>query len=553
MKENNKKNFLVHGGILAVASVLVRFIGMLYRIPMVRIIGQEGNGYYSTAYSVYTILLLLSSYSLPLAVSKMVSARLALKRWVETRRILETAMIFAVTVGFVFALLTYFGADWFCDKVMNSPMSAIPLKWMAPTVFIMTILGVLRGFYQGMQTTIPTAISQILEQIINAFVSVGMASVLFRHGAMLDAANGTTGYDASWGAAGGTIGTGAGALTALLFCGLVFFWFRPTFKKQLELDHHTQVKSYSSLMKILVLTAVPVILSTACYNSIDILDTALFNAAMKKKGLSLSEYSSIWGNYNSAYLLLIHLPVAFSSAIASALIPSLTEAFVENNKREMLKKISLTISVTMLIAIPCAFALTVIGGNLAKLLFPSISDDAKRYLIAGSLAVVFFSLSTVTNAILQGLDHMRKPVIHAAISLGVHLVLIVLLLFVFKAGIYSVIIAYMVFGLVMAVLNLHSVYKVTGYLPDPLRTMALPAGAAFFMGLVCFVVSFIFSRFVSGKLMNLLIVLVSAVLGIIVYGVLVLYFGVLTRQQLRELPAGTKILKLADRLHIMRS
>ena len=101
--------------------------------------------------------------------------------------------------------------------------------------------------------------------------------------------------------------------------------------------------------------------------------------------------------------------------------------------------------------------------------------------------------------------------IHAAVSLGVHLVLIVLLLFVFKAGIYSVIIAYMVFGLVMAVLNLHSVYKVTGYLPDPLRTIALPAGAAFFMGLVCFVVSFIFSRFVSGKLMNLLIVLLAIV------------------------------------------
>ena len=143
MSKKNGNNFLVHGGILALASVLVRFIGMLYRIPMVRIIGQEGNGYYSTAYSVYTILLLLSSYSMPLAVSKMVSARITLKKWIETRRIMITAFVFAVTVGLVFAGITYFGADWFCSKIMNSPMSSIALKWMAPTVFIMTVLGVL--------------------------------------------------------------------------------------------------------------------------------------------------------------------------------------------------------------------------------------------------------------------------------------------------------------------------------------------------------------------------------------------------------------------------
>ncbi len=176
--ERNQNNFLVHGGILALASVLVRIIGMIYRVPMVRIIGREGSGYYSTAFSIYNILLLLSSYSLPLAVSKMVSARVALKKWKETERVLLVAMLFAVGVGLVFALLTYFGADFFCTKVMRMPLAAVALKWMAPTIFIMAVLGVLRGFFQGLQTMIPTAISQVIEQIANAFISVGMAFAL---------------------------------------------------------------------------------------------------------------------------------------------------------------------------------------------------------------------------------------------------------------------------------------------------------------------------------------------------------------------------------------
>ena len=551
-KKQTGNNFLVHGSILALASVLVRFIGMLYRIPMVNIIGQEGNGYYSTAYSVYTILLLLSSYSLPLAVSKMVSARISVRRWLETKRILTVAFTFAVIVGLIFAMITYFGADWFCDKIMNSPMSAIPLRWMAPTVFIMTILGVLRGFFQGMQTTIPTAVSQILEQIVNALVSVGMAALLFQHGKEVNASLNAVGYEYSWGAAGGTIGTGAGALTALIFCFVVFFWYRPNFLKNVRRDRHPSVKSYGRLMRILVSTAVPVILSTACYNCIDIIDTALFNAAMRSQGMAVRDYSAIWGNYNSAYLLLIHLPVAFSSAIASALIPSLTQAFVKNDREEMMKKISLTVSVTLLIAIPCAFALTVVGGNLAKLLFPSISEEAGKYLIVGSLAVVFFSVSTVTNAILQGLDHMKKPVAHALTSLLIHVAILGLLLFVFKAGIYSVIVSYMIFGLVMSLLNLRSVYKISGYLPHPVRNITVPAGASLVMTVVCFLISLLFRHVGSTSVRNLLIIGCSLFFGALIYFVIVLLFGALSRSQIVELPAGRKILKIAEKLHLVR-
>ena len=551
-QQSKQNNFLVHGGILALASVLVRIIGMIYRIPMVRIIGREGSGYYSTAFSIYNILLLLSSYSLPLAVSKMVSARVTLKKWRETQRVLLVAILFAVGIGLVFALLTYFGADFFCTKVMRMPLAAIALKWMAPTIFIMAVLGVLRGFFQGLQTTVPTAISQILEQIINALVSVGMAFVLFNYGQELALSADGASYAAAWGAAGGTIGTGAGALFALIFMSVLFFMYSDTLKRHASKDRHRKIAGYKRLFQILILTAVPVILSTAAYNSIDIFDSAIFNHSMSKAGIAVQEYSAIWGDYNNAYLVLIHLPIALASAIAVALVPSLTAAFVKKDKKTVLKRMDLTVRVTLLIAIPFAFALMVVGGNVAKLLFGNISAEAERYLVFGGLAVIFFSLSTVTNAILQGLNHMDRPMTHAFFALIIHLGVLILLIQVFHMEIYAVIISYMVFGLVMDVLNMISVYKLSGYLPDPVKTFVLPLLSATAMAIVLFLVSFVFSKFLSGNKLNLVVVLVGFILGVITYAFGVLFTGCLDRETLVELPFGTKIAKAAEKMHLLQ-
>ncbi|MBO4412207.1 MAG: oligosaccharide flippase family protein, partial [Lachnospiraceae bacterium] len=357
-----KNRFLLHGGVLALASLLVRFLGMIYRIPMAAIIGSEGSGYYSNAYQVYNILLLLSSYSLPLAVSKMVSSRTAFKKWRETRKILHVSLVFAAFVGLLFAGITFFGADFFCTKIINSPNSALALKCLAPTVAIVAFLGVLRGFYQGLETTIPTAISQILEQIVNAAVSIGAAAILVHFAVESAALANNPSLPAAYGAAGGTIGTGAGALAALVFCIILMVKYRPVLLKNAARDPHKTENSYGNLLKVLTITAVPVIFSTAAYNSVDIIDSALFNHAMNARGIEEASYASVWGDYNNAFLTLVHLPVALSSAIASALVPALSAAHARHDKNEELSKIALTIRVTVLFAVPVSLGMMAIGG-----------------------------------------------------------------------------------------------------------------------------------------------------------------------------------------------
>ncbi|MFR2693297.1 MAG: oligosaccharide flippase family protein [Enterocloster bolteae] len=214
-RKQKAANFVIQGSILAMAGIVVRIIGMLYRMPLNDIIGKQGNGYYTSAFNVYNILLILSSYSMPVAVSKMISARLARGEHRNCSRILKAALIYATAVGGMAAVVLWFGADLFA-QLIKTPFSRYALKTLAPTIWIMAYLGVLRGYFQGTGTMVPTAVSQILEQIVNAVVSVVAAGILFGVGTSVNAAGGK-GLFLCAGAAGGTIGTGARALTAFLF------------------------------------------------------------------------------------------------------------------------------------------------------------------------------------------------------------------------------------------------------------------------------------------------------------------------------------------------
>ena len=175
-KSSRQNNFLIQGGILAIAGIVVRIIGMIYRIPLTHIIGDRGNSLYDSAYSVYSIILIISSYSLPVAISKMLAAKNSQKEYVNSERIFKCSLIYAVIVGLIAAVFCYVAAP-----VLVKSEAAVPvLRVLAPVIFFSAILGTFRGLFQGQGTMIPTSISQIFEQIFNAIVSVLAAYLLVR-------------------------------------------------------------------------------------------------------------------------------------------------------------------------------------------------------------------------------------------------------------------------------------------------------------------------------------------------------------------------------------
>ena len=156
--KNRKSNFIVQGGLLGIAGIITRIIGMIYRIPVTNIIGDKGNGYYASAYYIYNIMLLISSYSLPLAISKVVSARLSKRQYRNANRVFRGGLLFAAITGGLAGLIVLFGAEALAN-VLSEPLSAIALRIFAPTLLIVAVMGVFRGYFQGMGNMVPTAVS----------------------------------------------------------------------------------------------------------------------------------------------------------------------------------------------------------------------------------------------------------------------------------------------------------------------------------------------------------------------------------------------------------
>lgn len=544
-----ESNFVVQGSILAIASIVVRIIGIAYRIPMINIIGDEGMGYYGTAFNVYNIALLLSSYSLPLAVSKMVSARLANKQYRNAERIFHTALVYATIVGAITASVIWFGADFFAAEVFFMPYASFALKTLAPTVWIMAYLGVFRGYFQGRGTMVPTAFSQVFEQIINAIVSVVAGGYLFNEALKVEILKNEvgTGYSNAWGAAGGTIGTGSGAFTALLFLLLLFMVYRKTSRRQVKRDKSGSVESYGEITKLLFLTVVPVILSSAIYNMNSVIDNSVLAHNFASLGRE-AQFAADWGVYTGKYHLLINVPMAVSNALSSSLIPSVSRAVAEGDVKKIRNKVMVAIRFSMLIAIPSTVGLTVLAGPINNLLFSGDNSLAIKMTLYGSVAVVFYSLSTVTNAILQGIDKMHLPIMHALIALVVHLGALELMALVFDFGIYSMVYANIVFALIMCILNHWAIRRTIGYRQEIKKTFLIPTIAAAVMGACTFGVYKLFYMAVKSNVISTMIAIVVAVA---VYGILLIKLKCLTDEELRQMPGGTKLLGLLRKLHLM--
>ena len=560
-KKNKAANFVIQGSILAMAGILVRIIGMLYRMPLNDIIGKQGNGYYTSAYNVYNILLILSSYSMPVAISKMISARLAKGEYENCRRILKTGLLYATVTGGLAAIVLWFGSDFFAGLI-KTPYSSYALKTLAPTIWIMAYLGVLRGYFQGTGTMIPTAISQILEQVINAIVSVVAAGILFGVGEGMNAAQGAKNYSYALGAAGGTIGTGAGALAAFIF--FIFLTAksgRSVLKQRIAVEDLSPEAAkiarrkrtrYGKLIYALTITVLPIVVSSGIYNCSNVVDNFLFGQGMDKLGYSGEEIAVFWGALGQ-YQLLFNIPVAVSNALSSSLIPSLTRAVSAGDRKQTLKRIAAAVRFSMLAAVGIA----VLADPVCNLLF--ISEDNSlliRLTMAGSLAVVFFSLSTVTNAVLQGLNHMEVPVRHAAVSLVIHVAVLWVFLMIFHMGIYGVVFANIVFAFVMCILNARTIARYARYSQEYKKTFVLPAISACVMGAVAWgvykILVFILpAALLRGRSGRAIVVFPTVAVAAAVYAVLLIGLKAIDEEELRDMPMGTRLIRILKKVRLM--
>ncbi|WFR58678.1 polysaccharide biosynthesis protein [Anaerocolumna sp. AGMB13025] len=542
MTKNNKNSILVQGSILAAAGIMSRIIGLAYRIPMTNMLGAEGSALYASAFTIYNMVLTLSSYSFPLAVSKLISQYSARKEYKNTYIILKTILICAFIIGLTAGSLLYFGADFFEVKFHRAGLSK-PLQILAPAMVVMSVLGVLRGFFQGKNTMLPTAVSQLLEQIVNAFVSIGAIYIFMNnHSASL--------LISAYGAAGGVLGTVLGSLAALLLLLFLFVIYSPVFRRQVKRDRHAADITKGTVVKLLVFTVLPIAVSQSIYQIGNLFDNFIYDNINFYKGFAENTADAL-GVYLNQYNLLINVPVAVASAMASSAIPSMIAAFNKGQNREIKEKSGTLIKFNMVIAFPSAVGLAVLAKPVMTLLFPGLHTYlglASGLLISGSSAVIFYAYSTITGGILQGINKMKVVLIHSAMSLGVHSLLVTILLLWTNLGIYSLIFGNITLPLMVCVLNYRALSNTMSFKQEVRKSFVFPCLASIIMGIAAGG-SY---RAVYLLVKSNLIGVVAAILaGVVIYFFFILIFKCFTKEELEELPMGKAFINAGNRFHLL--
>ena len=547
-ENNSKKNLLKQAGILAIAGIISRIIGLLYGSPLAAIIGDEGNGYYGAAYAVYTIVLLVSSYSIPSAMSKIISGKLAIKEYKNAHKIFKCAIIYVLIVGGVGSLVLFFAAD-----ILVAGRSATVLRFFAPTIFLFGFLGVLRGYFQAHRTMVPTSVSQLLEQIFNAIVSVGGALILTNIAGEEDPSK-----RAVFGAIGSALGTGAGVLIALLFMLFVYNVNRPDIKKRVQKDTHDEM-SNSEIYKVIFLIVTPFILSTCIYNLSTFLNSTLFSRIlMHVKNMDESAVAYMYGIFNRKAMVITNLPIALASAAASAMIPEVSTTFAKGDTEGAGNTVSRVTRIILMISIPCAVGLFALARPVMMILFPQRAslDEASMLLRFLAITVVFYSLSTVTNAVLQGIGRVNVPVLNALFALILQTVVLSILLIYTDLGDIALCIVTILYSFMMCVLNNIFMHK---YLPvyyDLKKTYLYPSVSALVMGVAAFGVyelfEFLFGFIISSKYFaNLFATFVAVFVAAFVYFAVLIKSGGATEDDIKRFPKGASIAGILKKIKLL--
>ncbi|MGE5373089.1 MAG: putative polysaccharide biosynthesis protein [Solirubrobacterales bacterium] len=405
-----QKNFLWGAFILGGAGVISRVLGAVYRIPLARLIGDEGMGLYQMAYPIYTTILALATAGIPVAISILVARKETQGYPGDSRRIFRVTLGLLLAIGTLFTGILFISAGPIARGVLGQPGAELAIIAISPAIFFAAMLSVFRGYFQGYQYMIPTAVSQVVEQIFRVTFILILSFALFKHGL-------------EWAAAGATFGAVIGAAAGLVV--LIGFYIAHLRHRRQYTDLPESGDSAWGLGTAVLALAVPVSLGAVVMPLVQMLDAALVPRQLIVGGFSGQEARALFGQLSGMASVLVNLPMIFTVAIGTSLVPSISEALAKRNHEVMQDRVNNAIRVALIIAMPAAVGLFVLAYPICGLLFDSWEAGMSlKYL---SMAVISLALFQITAASLQGIGHPTYPMVHllftGALKVGFNLTL----------------------------------------------------------------------------------------------------------------------------------
>lgn len=541
MAKKGSSSFIKQAAILASAGIIVRVIGFLYRLPLTNMIGDTGNAIYSAGYYIYTFLLILSSAGLPAAISKMVSERIAMKEYRNAHRVFKVSLFVSGIIGFLFMVILYVFAKPI-SEIVDSPESYWCIVSLSPTLFIVAIMSVYRGYFQGMNTMVQTSISQIVEQIFNAVFSVYLAYVFLKIGVPEGEKN------IVLGAAGGTAGTGIGALAGLIIMILAYFVIRPKLKTQMRREgrkHKPDTKS--EIISTLARTAIPIIAGTAIFSITNLADMVMVLGRLDVAGFTHDEAQILYGQLSGKYVTLTTLPVSITTAMATATIPSIAASVKLNEKENAKRKMGLTFRIAMILSIPAAVGIGVLGDPIIRMLFPNASEGG-NLLTVGAISIIFLAICQIITGILQGIGRVDVPVKGAILGAITKIILNYFLISIPSINVLGAVISTTGCYAVASIYNIISFTNITRVRLNYRDGIVKPLFGSIIMGIACFG---IYRLLISISFGNTVSTIISIVISMCVYGAIMLLIKGIREEDLKYIPMGNRILRVLKKFNMI--
>ena len=538
MKEKQTGSFLTEALIISVSNLLVKIIGVAFRIPMANML-QENMEMFTAAYSVYAMLYMISNAGVPVAISRMVAASHERGRKTEVDRIFKAGIVVYGILGLICTAIMFFGADAIAAYSEHAD-AAEAMRMISPSLFLVCLLGALRGYFQGHHIMQPTAYGQLIEVAFKFIIGVGAASYAVSHGL-------SPALQAAYAVSGITIGM----VLALIFTAVWKYFF----EKHERTGIVTETSEYGKIVGTIIKVAIPVTLTSSLLYLSSFLDTIVIKKALIDSGVTEETSKMLYTSYSTLSLSISDLlPSTLVFPIAISILPAISASLAANDSKKANNYIHSSIRISAIIGLPCAFGLFAVARQALVLLYTSdwginmawteatgtpidVATGGVRILAIG---IIFISVLSTTNSILPAVKKSYLPTISVFCGVIALTAAEITLVRVKSIGIYGAPIASVLCYVVALSMNLFYLKK-HGYLKASVFSIfAKPFVCSLLCGLSAYAVVLLGNAVfaVESRLSSLIILCAAGAVGVVVYAVSMLAVKGITCEEIRILPKG---------------
>ena len=531
---NKKTSFMYGAMILTAAGVIVKILGALFRIPLGNFIGADGMAYYEAVYPIYVLLLTIATTGIPIAISRMISEKIAVDDRGGANRVFKVSMTIMIILGVILFCVLFFGADFIASKFQGLSKASLGMKAIAPALILVPIMAAFRGYFQGLQDMKPTAMSQMAEGLFRVVIGLGLAYFLL-------------GMGKEYAAAGGTFGATAGAAAGVIVIAVIYFKRRKVISFRDKREEIRQANNYKresamTIMKNLFYIAIPITIGCAIMPLMKYIDLWIVTDRLTHAGWDDETVRSLFGQLSGFASPVVNVPKFITQAIAVSMVPAVVRAYKTKDKDFMQHNITLGMRFAVMIGLPCTVGIMILAEPIMLLLYPSQVEDAMgaascMFILA--IGIVFLASIETLTGVLQGVGKQIIPVVNLLIGIVVKIFITYTLTPIKDINILGAAIGTVVAYIIATALNYRSVIIYTGTKFDLKLTFLRPIIAAASMGVVVFGVFMLASPMMGSKFSTVLAIL----LGALVYIIMLFVTKSIIPEELRLFPKGELLLK----------